>query len=297
MCELRRKKMKIPTWLNTSEYPFQSHWFSVGKHRMHYLDEGKGDCILFVHGTPSWSFDFRNIIKSLRNHYRCIAADHIGFGLSDKPADYDYTIQQHCNTLQNFILEKQLKDITLVVHDFGGPIGLHFAIKHPERIKRIVILNSWMWSSEGEKDYLKLKKVLRSPVLPFLYKYFNFSARFILPKSFGNNKLPVALRAQYTRPFNNCRERYGTIAFAQSLLNDQQWFESLWQSKETIAQKPVLFIWGMKDPVIRPHYLAKFQSGFPRSISLELHGCGHFPQEEQPVEVSDAIQKFITDNP
>lgn len=280
-------------WLDKSEYPFTSKHFIINGHKLHYIDEGQGAVVLFVHGTPSWSFDFRNIIKPLSTTHRCIAIDHVGFGLSDKPKDYDYSTQNHSRTLEKFVLEKDLRNITLVVHDFGGPIGLNFAIHHPERIKNIVILNSWLWSSKNDSDFIKLSKVLKSPLLPFLYRQLNFSPRFILPKSFGEHKISKKLLKQYTKPFANASQRNGTLAFAKSLLNDQDWFEELWQKKERINNKPTLFIWGMQDLVIKPHYLDKFVSGFPNSTVCKLDSSGHFPQEEQSEEVRKSIMKFM----
>lgn len=281
-------------WLNKNEYPFPSKFFHINGHQLHYIEEGQGDTVLFVHGTPSWSFDFRHIIKGLRKTHRCIAIDHIGFGLSDKPGKYDYSTQNHSKTLEAFIQEKQLQNITLVVHDFGGPIGLNVAIKHPGKIKNIIVLNSWLWSSKDDPDFIKVSKILKSPLLPFLYRYLNFSPKFILPKSFGDNKLAAALKKQYTKPFANKNERNGALAFARSLLNDQDWFEELWQNKQPIENKPTLFIWGMKDPVIKPDHLYKFVSGFSRATIVKLETAGHFPQEEQPVNVTNAILRFLS---
>lgn len=283
-------------WLNRTEYPFTSKFFDIDGHKMHFIDEGKGETVLFVHGTPSWSFDFRNIIKALSKNYRCIAIDHIGFGLSDKPEHHDYSTQNHSLALERFIEENNLNDITLVVHDFGGPIGLNVAIKHPEKIKRLVILNSWMWSSAKDKEFIRFSKILKSPLLPFLYRYLNFSPRFLLPASFGNRKLPKRLLSQFTKPFANRRERNGALAFAHSLLNDQDWFESLWREKEKLNQKPTLFIWGIKDRFISQKYLEKFKSGFKNHQTLELHDCGHFPQEEHPPKVASQIRHFIESN-
>ncbi|MFN8286924.1 MAG: alpha/beta fold hydrolase [Chitinophagales bacterium] len=280
-------------WLNKSEYPFNSNYFNGNGYGLHYIDEGQGDIILFVHGTPSWSFDYRNVIKQLSGKFRCIAIDHIGFGLSDKPEHYDYSTQNHSAVLEKFVLQKDLRNITLVVHDFGGPIGLNVAINQPERIKNLVILNSWLWSSETDPDYIKLRRVLKSPLLPFLYRYLNFSARFVLPSSFGAQKLSGKLLKQYTAPFGNSTERNGTLAFAKSMLNDQPWFERLWQRKEAISAKPALFIWGMADPVISPKYLDRFISGFANSTFLKLDGCGHFPQEERSAETAEAIGRFL----
>ena len=281
-------------WLDKIEYPFSSNYFEINNVRMHYIDEGEGETLLFVHGTPSWSFDFRNIIKDLKDKYRCIAIDHIGFGLSDKPEKYDYSTKNHSNNLEKFITEKALENITLIVHDFGGPIGLNYAIKYPEKIKNLVILNYWLWSSETDPEYVKLKKLLKSPLLPLLYKYLNFSPKFILPQSFGEHKLTRRILKQYTQPFSTPKERYGALAFAYSLLNDQKWFEELWEKKSFISEKPCLFIWGMKDPVLKPYNLEKFQKGFKNSISVKLEKSGHFPQEEEPLEVSKAIEFFLT---
>lgn len=281
------------SWLDENEYPFQSLYFTINELKLHYIDEGRGDTLLFVHGTPSWSFDFRNIIKHLQSNYRCIAIDHIGFGLSDKPKDYDYSTLNHSNTIEKFILDKNLQNITLIVHDFGGPIGLHVAIKHPERFKRFVILNSWLWSSKTDPDYIKLTKILKSPLVPFFYRNLNFSPRFVLPKSFGDQKLSKHLLRHYTKPFGNKNQRNGALAFAKSLLNDQEWFEDLWSKRSAIEMIPTLFIWGMKDPILKPAYLEKFVSGFPNSQIKKLETTGHFPQEEQSYEVLQTIEAFL----
>lgn len=282
-------------WLDTSEYPFKQYYFGVNGHKLQYIDEGQGETLLFVHGTPSWSFEFRNIIKSLKSSFRCVAIDHIGFGLSDKPPHYDYSTQNHSKTLEKFVLEKQLDNMTLIVHDFGGPIGLSYAMDHPEKIKSLVILNSWLWSSKDDPDFIKIRKILKNPLLPFLYRYLNFSPRFILPGSFGDHKLPNHLKRQYTKPFKDKTQRNGPLALARSLLNDQDWFEELWNKRQTISTKPTLFIWGLKDPAIKPNYLNKFVSGFVNSKAIRLEKSGHFPQEEEPEIVAKSILDFITD--
>ncbi|MBK8503176.1 MAG: alpha/beta fold hydrolase [Saprospiraceae bacterium] len=282
-------------WLDRSEYPFKSNYFKVDGYNLHYIDEGQGATILFVHGTPSWSFDYRNIIKELKLDYRCIAIDHMGFGLSDKPENYDYSTQNHSKTLGKFIFDKQLENLTLVVHDFGGPIGLNFAIQHSDKISNLIILNSWLWSSRTDPDFRKLSKILRSPWLLFLYRCLNFSARYVLPGTFGYHKISGRILKQYTKPFANRTQRNGTLAFARSLLNDQEWFEELWSKKQAIARKRTLFIWGMRDPVIKPKYLEKFCSGFNDSTTVRLEKSGHFPQEEQPEIVSESIFNFLAE--
>jgi len=281
------------SWLDRAEYPFQTHSYLVGNYSMNYIDEGSGEILLFVHGTPSWSFDYRKVIKGLQADLRCVAVDHIGFGLSDKPKDYDYSTQNHVRTLEKFVIDKGLTDITLVLHDFGGPIGMDFALKHPELVKRIIVLNSWLWSSKGDPEYEKFTKILKSPLLPFLYRQLNFSPRFILPKSYGAHKPGKRILKHYTKPFSKPSERNGALAFAKSLLNDQNWFESLWNQKDTLKNKPILLIWGMADPIITPQNLEKFKTGFPNAKVIQLDDSGHFPQEEEPEKVVEAIRRFI----
>jgi haloalkane dehalogenase len=271
-------------WLDKKEYPFESKYYQVNGYRQHYIDVGKGEVLLFVHGTPSWSFDFRHIIKKLSLHYRCIALDHIGFGLSDKPEHYDYSTLHHSRTLNKFIDHLQLKNVTL----------FNYALSHSDNIKKLIVLNSWLWSSKENPDFIKLSKILRSPLLPLLYKYLNFSSRFLLPKSFGDKKISKTVLKQYTSPFRNSSERNGTLGFAMSLLNDQDWFEELWNRRQVLQPKPVLLIWGMKDQFVGRTYLDKFLSGFSSARVKKIEGCGHFPQEEKPEDVCEEIINFLT---
>ncbi|MBK6903614.1 MAG: alpha/beta fold hydrolase [Saprospirales bacterium] len=282
-------------WLDQKEYPFRAHYFEAQGQKMHYIDEGQGETLLFVHGTPSWSFDFRYQIEALSSRYRCVAVDHIGFGLSDKPAHFDYSVQNHARILEAFIGHLGLKDITLVVHDFGGPIGFDYALKHPANIKRLIVLNSWLWSAEGEPEFRKMKPILKSPLLPFLYRRLNFSPRYLLPQSFFDKSLlSKNTRRQYTGPFPGRSERSGPLAFAKSLLMDQDWFESLWKQIHLLADKPILFIWGMNDTFVSPKYLEKFAIPFSRKTLARLEECGHFPQEEKKEEVLEQMRRFLS---
>ena len=180
-----------------------------------------------------------------------------------------------------------------MVHDFGGPIGLNVAMQFPDRIKNLVVLNSWLWSSETDPAFIKLRKVLNNPLPPFC-----IATSIFRPVLCCRNRLatincqPTCLK-QYTRPFANRTQRNGALAFARSLLNDQAWFEMLWNNRASIANKPTLFVWGTKDPVISPAYLDKFVSGFPHSTVVKLETSGHFPQEEQPEAVVEAMRAFL----
>ena len=281
-------------WLNTNEYPFKHHYFKVNDTTMHYVDEGEGEVLLFVHGTPSWSFEFRNVIKFLSKKYRCIAIDHIGFGLSEKPAKYDYTVQNHTASLLKLVTHLQLNQFTMLVHDFGGIIGLAAAEQIPEKIKGLVILNTWCRSIQDEPEYKKMKMILGSPLMPLLYRYLNFSAKYILPAAFGErSRLTPEIHQHFLRPFSKASERNGTIAFAKSLLRDQDYYASVGEKLSILKDNPVLIIWGMKDEFITEKHLLWMQEQFPGSKVVRYDDAGHFVLEEKSVVAGPVIAEFM----
>ncbi len=281
-------------WLNTKEYPFAHNYLTVDGAQLHYIDEGQGEVILFVHGTPSWSFEFRNVIKYLSKKYRCIALDHIGFGLSDKPSGYDYSIQNHTATLLKLINHLQLNQFTMLVHDFGGIIGLAAAEQIPDKISKLIILNTWCRSIQDEPEYKKMKGILGSPLMPFLYRYFNFSAKYILPAAFGErSRLTPEVHQQYLKPFGNAGERNGTVSFAKSLLRDQDYYESIGKMLPVLKNKPVLIIWGMKDAFITEKHLLWMQEQFPTAEVVKYEDAGHFVLEEKSVVAGPVIEAFL----
>lgn len=282
-------------WLDTDLYPFEPHHIICNGHRYHYVDTGTGPVLLFVHGTPSWSFEFRTAIQQLSSSYRCIAVDHIGFGLSDKPEQYAYSLDNHVANLKQLMDELHIASFTLIAHDFGGPIGLRLACSMPERVQHIILANTWCFSAEHEPEFKKLRRVLKSPLLPFLYRQLNFSARFLLPAAFGNKKhLTAALHKHYTAPFSRASERNGTLAFAKSLLHDQQWFAETGEQCAVLRDKRVLLLWGMKDSFITPKYADKLMQMFPHADRIDFPEAGHFVFEEKGEEVSREIWKFLS---
>jgi haloalkane dehalogenase len=284
--------MKTYPWLDKQLYPFSAHYFDLNGQKLHYLDEGKGDALVFIHGTPTWSFMYRDLIKGLRQNYRCLALDHLGFGLSDKPKNYPYSAQKHAENLENWLNSLNLENFTLIIHDFGGVLGFNYALKYPEKIKNLIVFNTFLWSSEGEPKFEKFKKILKNPVLPFLYRYFNFSARFILPKGFEDKKkLSKTLHQHYLKPFSKVSEREGTLGFVKALLNEQAWFNQLWQERAKLLDKEILLLWGMKDEFLTEEYLEKIKHNFSHSQVHTFADCGHFV----PEEIGDALVPIFQD--
>jgi haloalkane dehalogenase len=284
---------QYPNWLDRNAYPFEGKYIQVDGGNMHYVDEGEGPPVVMVHGTPTWSFLYRHMIKNLREDYRCIAMDHIGFGMSDKPESWAYAPEAHGHNLHLLMDALHLDDISLIVHDFGGPIGLSYAIAHPEKIRRIAMCNTWLWSLDEDDTVAKAAKIASGPIGKFLYRYFNFSARMLIKQGFRDSeKLTKEIHYQYIQPFDSRAKRSGTIGFAEALLGSGEWYESLWAKRGRLKGKPVQFLWGVHDGFLQSHMLEKWKSAFPEASVEELE-AGHFVQDEQPDKVNQVLRDFL----
>ena len=283
-----------PAWVDKELYPFQSRWLTLDGSNLHYLDEGEGSILLFVHGTPEWSFGFRDLIKELRENYRCIALDLLGFGLSDKPQHADYTCQAHSKRLEKFIEQLNLKNISLIANDFGGSIGVSYAIAHPENIQKLVLFNTWMWSLRNDKHYSGPSKIVNTWLGKILYLHLNFPVNTIMPAAFANKqKLTRQIHNHYKKALPNASSRAGVYAFAQELMNASEWWESLWNQMDRLAGKPVLLFWGLKDKFIPPYELEKWKSKVPQVQVVIFEDAGHFVQEEKADEMIAVMRAFL----
>ncbi len=280
-------------WLDTSLYPFQHNYLSLEAGTMHYVDEGQGPVILFVHGTPAWSFLYRDFIKELSKNHRCIAVDHLGFGLSEKPQSFTGTPQLHAKNLSEFINKMDLKDITLVVHDFGGPIGLAAGIENHQRIKRIVLFNTWLWATKDDKGAQKIDRILHSWLGNFLYLNTNFSPNVLLKMAFHDKgKLSKTIHNQYKKPFPNKKSRFGLLNIGKALIGSSDWYEEQWNQLDKLQDKQWLILWGTEDTFISMEYLAQWKQRLPNAKVLELN-CGHFVQEEETERAIEEITGFM----
>ncbi len=285
-----------PEWLDKKEYPFKSNYTSIDGHNIHYIDEGAGEVILFVHGTPDWSFTYRNMVKHFSKNFRCVAADNLGYGLSDKPEDADFTPEAHSIRLRKFIEKLQLKNINLVVHDFGGPIGFGYALNHPENIKRIAIFNTWMWRLAGEKHFETPGKIFGGWLGKFFYTQLNFSARVIMKASFGDKKkLTPEIHKHYLKAQGSPKERIAAHACVKALIGSGGFYNNLWEKRETLLKKPVLLMWGMKDEFLKTSLLfPKWEELLQGKKIVKLENAGHFVQEEEPEKINAELEKFFT---
>lgn len=281
-------------WFDHAGYPFESHYLTLPEGRLHYVDEGSGPPVVFVHGTPSWSYDFRALITALRSRYRCIALDHLGFGLSDRPTRIDDPLTLHTRNLESLLVSLAVDRFALVAHDFGGPIALPLALARPERLRALCLMNTWAWSMDEDPKFSKIRRVTGSSPMRFLYRYANFSARMMVKSSWGNRKPLTRIRHRhFTRLFPNRASREGTWAFAKSLVSGDATFDALGARLGAVADVPALVVWGMADRFVGAPHLARWKRELPRARFLELHGVGHFPQEEAAEDVSEALDLLL----
>lgn len=286
--------MSTLAWLDRDAYPFTSHYLELEAGQMHYVDEGSGDPIVMVHGNPTWSYLYRHLIKALAPAHRCVAPDHLGFGLSDKPPAWTYLPREHGQHLTALIETLGLHNVTLIVQDWGGPIGLSYAVNHPDNVRRLIILNTWMWPVNHEWYYVAFGTFVGGLIGRFLIKRTNFFARVVMPLSYGDRKkLTPSIHQHYLKPLQNPEERKGCWVLPREILGSTAWLKDLWAQKSALNDKPTLIVWGMKDIAFREKELHVWTSTFPDAAVVRLANVGHYVQEEATEALERAVARFL----
>ena len=283
-------------------YPFSPKNMKIGGLDYHYVDEGDGEPLVMVHGNPTWSFYFRNLIKGFSKRFRCIAPDHIGCGLSEKPSEiqYDFRLKSRVNDLEAFLDRLDVKnEITLVLHDWGGMIGSACAVRHPERIKRLVVLNTAaFFLPENKKLPLRLK-ISRNLVFfaePAILKFniFALAALHMASCKGLSKEVKKGLIAPYDSPEN----RIAVLKFVQDipLVPSDPSYPTVRTTQENLfflKDKPMLICWGMKDFVFDADFLAEWLKRFPEAEVHRFPRAGHYILEDEPEKVFACMERFL----
>lgn len=294
------------------EYPFASHRFDRGGVRLHYVDEGSGPPVLFVHGNPSWSYLWRWPILTLRDRFRCVAPDHVGMGLSDKPGEdrYAYTLASRVDDLdalvEHLIAERGAPDRgwTLAMHDWGGPIGAAWAARHPERVARLVVLNSAAFPNpHGERVRVPLRvpfRVLRETRLgERLFLRHNLFARLAtLPPLGVRRPMPRAVRAAFLAPTADPANRRAIQRFVQDVPlrpGDPAWplLHDAGEALAALAHLPVLIGWGLRDVVLDRAMLDEWRRRFPAARTHAYEDAGHYVLEDTGYRFLVELRDFM----
>ncbi|OBF02390.1 haloalkane dehalogenase [Mycobacterium sp. ACS4054] len=270
-------------------YPFQSRWFDSSQGRMHYLDEGDGPPILLYHGNPTWSFLYRNIVIALRDRFRCIAPDYLGFGLSDRPGAFGYTIEEHARVVGEFVDHLGLDGYLTMGQDWGGPISMAVAVQRAERVRGVILGNTWFWPT-AEFTTKMFSRVMSSPPLQYAILQRNFFVERLVPA--GTAHRPSAAVMEHYRAVQPDPDaRRGVAEMPKQILAAGPLLARLAREvPDKLGTKPALFVWGMKDFAFRPGpNIPRMRAAFPDHVVVELPDAKHFIQEDAPDQIAAAI--------
>jgi len=282
-----------PSWVNEDLFPFQSHFLEVGGAQVHYVDEGQGPIFLGLHGNPTWSFLYRHLILGLRDRFRCIAVDYPGFGLSTAPAGYGFTVAEHARTLEALIEKLDLRDVTMMVQDWGGPIGMWSATRHPGRFRAFVIGNTWAWPSTGDKTAERFSKLLGSNWPGgFLVERADIFVNLFLQGGMKRKKLTPEERAMYKQPHPTPASRVPVHVMPREILAAHDFLDEVARGLEKISDKPALIVWAERDPAFKEPQRLRWEQTFPRHRTEILRGASHYIQEDAPEEIVAAINEW-----
>lgn len=258
---------------------------------MHYLDEGEGPPILLLHGNPTWSFLYRGLIIRLRRSFRCIAPDYPGFGLSAHPPDYRYTPEEHTAVVRSLVQELDLADLTIMGHDWGGPIGMSLALEETERVRALVMGNTWYWPTEA----LHLRAfswILSTGYMQGWMLKRNLLVERLIPVGVKHPMAPEVME-HYRGPLPTADSRAGSVELVRQLTLSANWLGRIEEGvRHRLSHLPLLLTWGVEDLAFTPAFMDTFRRDFPKTRAVRLE-AKHFIQEDAPGEVSQAIQDFL----
>lgn len=281
-----------PGWVPTRLYPFRDRYVDVDGNIVHYVDEGAGPTLLLLHGNPTWSFLYREIIIGLRGEYRCVALDYPGFGLSAARPGYGFTPAEHADVVARMVDELDLTDVTMMVQDWGGPIGFAVATRAPQRFSRFVVGNTWAWPKTdfGTRAF---SRTLGGPVGRYLIQRHNFFVERILPSGIRRRRLSDDEMSAYRGPFPTPESRWPVAVFPREILGSTPFLADIADALPTLADRQALVLWPTKDFAFRERERTRWESLFPAHRTVLLHGAGHYMQEDAPAEIVTAIRGLV----
>ncbi|MCH9033168.1 MAG: alpha/beta fold hydrolase [Planctomycetes bacterium] len=280
-----------------SLYPFKSNYLTVEGRRLHYVDEGAGPVVLMLHGNPTWSFYYRDLIKGLRDGYRVVAPDHMGCGLSDKPQDYPYTLATHIANLATLIDHLELADITLAVHDWGGAIGFGWAMQHPELVRRLVLFNTAAFPGPCP---LRIR-MCRWPVFgDVAIRAFNAFARgAVLTACKKRDRMTPLVKRGYLLPYDSWTTRIANLRFVRDipLRSTHPTYPLIKKIEASLTQYrdlPTLICWGGRDFCFHDWYLEEWRRRLPGAEVHRFDDAGHYVVEDAHERILPLLDEFLS---
>lgn len=270
-------------------YPFSPHWAEVEGCRVHFVEEGSGPPLLMLHGNPTWSFLYRDLIRLLKGEFRCIAPDLPGFGRSVAGPGYGYSPREHGRVVLGLIRALDLKDCWIMVQDWGGPVGLWAAAQEPERVAGLIIGNTWAWPVADDPHFARYSSFMGGPVGGFLIRHFNYFINFILPAGCSRRKPSKEVMDYYREPFLDKSRREPMRLFCRAVTGATDFLAEAEAGLARLRNKPALIVWGDQDIAFRAQERERFESLFANHRTVPLPGAGHFIQEDAPEVIAPAV--------
>lgn len=285
-------------------FPFAPRYAKVNGIRLHFVDEGQGEPVVLLHGDPTWGYLYRRFIPPLSQRYRCVVPDHMGMGKSEVPAEPDpYRLRHHIANCEALLLSLDLHAITLVLHDWGGPVGLGFATRHPERVKRLVLMNTWAFAPWPGGPLPRLLELIRSPRGErFVLERNGYVEPALKGTTHRPERLGESVMAAYLAPFPRPDSRRALLCWSRDIPVDETDpsypdMKRVEQALPIFTSIPVLLVWGMHDPVLPEPVLRRWQRLYPHAVTREIGDASHFLQEDAPEVSLEAIQEFLAAYP
>ncbi len=295
-------RLQIPDWLRRI-YPFEPKTFACGQARISYVDEGPraDEAVLLLHGNPTWSFYYRELIGALvRAGWRCVAPDHIGMGLSDKPQDYPYCLGAHIENLNGLVEHLGLRRVHLVVHDWGGAIGFGWAVRHPDKVGRIVILNTAAFPAPQMPLRIRL---CQTPLAgEWLVRGLNGFVRPATRMAVHRRPLAADVEQGYVFPYDSWANRIGATRFVADIPMraghpSMALLEETARGLERFKKHPVMIAWGGADFCFNDWFFACWQQILPQALIHYLPDAGHYVLEDAGEEIVPEIIAFLGRHP
>lgn len=273
-------------------FPFRSRFHASSAGPLHYIDEGEGLPVLLLHGNPTWSFLYRGIVIRLKSSFRCIALDYPGFGLSARPEDYGYTPREHASMVRDFVRSLDLRRLTIMGQDWGGPIGLRVAVDELARLRALVMGNTWYWPLDTWQAKTFAYVMSMAPMQSLILDK-NFFVEKIMPWGV-HHPLADEVMHHYREALPTPKSRIGVAEFPRQLMDASDWLANLADEvQEELSNVPLLLVWGLRDPAFPRHYLERFREDF-RLARVHHLDAKHYIQEDAPGEIADAIADFLS---
>jgi haloalkane dehalogenase len=281
-----------PAWLPESLFPFESRFLEISGSRVHYVDEGRGPPLLLLHGNPTYSFLYRHLIRRLSSRFRCIALDYPGFGLSIAPAGYDFRPATHSRIVEAFVRALGLGGLTMMVQDWGGPIGLGVAGRYPEAFRALVIGNTFAWPAQGNPRAERFSRFMGGPIGGALIYGANAFVNVFIPGGMKRQRPTREVMAAYRGPFPTFRSRRPMHVFPREILASRDFLAEVEAGLARLRDLPALVVWGDRDVAFQERERERFERIFPRHRTVILRGAAHYIQEDAPDEIAAALERW-----